>query len=81
MKDLTKPYTNGEITIVCKPTKCIHSIKCFTGLPEVFDPRVRPWIRMENSTTDAMIVLVARCLSGASSIEKPAESPVAGENS
>ena len=69
MKDITKKYTNGEITIVWKPSKCVHSIICFRGLPEVFDPRVRPWIRMENSTTDAMIVQVARCPSGALSIE------------
>ena len=73
MKDITKKYTNGAITIVWKPSKCIHSTVCFRGLPQVFNPNVRPWIRMENSTTDAMIVQVARCPSGALSIEHNAE--------
>jgi len=73
MKDITKRYTNGEITVVWKPGKCQHSGKCFTGLPEVFDPEVKPWIKMENSTTDAIIVQVARCPSGALSIEYTTE--------
>ena len=39
MKEITKKYSNGEVTIVWKPDKCIHSGICFRGLGEVFDPR------------------------------------------
>jgi len=41
-RDITKTYTNGEITVVWKPNVCIHSTVCFKGLSGVFDPKVRP---------------------------------------
>lgn len=65
MKDITKKYTNGEVTIVWKPNQCIHSGLCFKGLGEVFDPRKRPWITPETSTTDKIIEQVKKCPSGA----------------
>lgn len=65
MKDITKKYTNGEVTIVWKPNECIHSAVCFKGLGEVFDPQKRPWITPENSTTEKIIEQVKKCPSGA----------------
>jgi uncharacterized Fe-S cluster protein YjdI len=68
MKDITKKYSNGEVTIVWKPAMCIHSTICWkhaTGLPEVFNPMIRPWIKPENSTTEKMIEQVKKCPSGA----------------
>jgi uncharacterized Fe-S cluster protein YjdI len=65
MKDITKKYSNGEMTIVWKPELCIHSGKCFRGLGDVFDPRKRPWITPEHSTTDKIIDQVQKCPSGA----------------
>ena len=65
MKDITKKYTNGEVTIVWKPGVCIHSGICFRGLPEVFDPRKRPWITPEASTTEKIVGQVKLCPSGA----------------
>jgi len=65
MKEITKKYTNGEVTIVWKPTLCIHSGNCFRGLPVVFDPRKRPWITPEGSTTQQIIEQVKDCPSGA----------------
>jgi uncharacterized Fe-S cluster protein YjdI len=68
MKDITKKYTNGEVTIVWKPTLCQHSTICWkqaTGLPEVFNPMIRPWIKPENSTTEKIIEQVKKCPSGA----------------
>ena len=65
MKDITKKYSNGEVTIVWQPGLCIHSGICFRGLGEVFDPRKRPWITPENSTTDKIIDQVKKCPSGA----------------
>jgi uncharacterized Fe-S cluster protein YjdI len=61
MKDITKKYSNGEVTIVWKPSLCIHSGICFRGLSEVFDPRKRPWITPEKSTTDKIIAQVKKC--------------------
>lgn len=65
MKDITKKYTNGELTIVWKPGECIHSAICFKGLGEVFDPQKRPWITPEKSTTEKIIAQVKKCPSGA----------------
>jgi uncharacterized Fe-S cluster protein YjdI len=65
MDNITKKYSNGEVTIVWKPKECIHSGVCFRGLNEVFDPRKRPWITPEHSTTDKIIEQVKKCPSGA----------------
>lgn len=65
MSEITKNYTNGEITIVWKPDVCIHSRLCWTQLSEVFDPRVRPWINMEGADTERIIEQVSKCPSGA----------------
>jgi uncharacterized Fe-S cluster protein YjdI len=84
MKDITRKYTNGEVTIVWKPSICVHSTICFTGLPEVFKPMERPWVKPENSTTERMIAQVRKCPSGALSYymnnEKQVPSVVTGES-
>lgn len=58
-------YTNDEVTVVWKPETCIHSAKCVHGLPEVFKPKEKRWIQMENATTDAIVNAVKGCPSGA----------------
>jgi uncharacterized Fe-S cluster protein YjdI len=65
-----KKYSNGEITVFWKPEKCVHSTRCFTGLPEVFNPQKRPWINMNASTTAAIIKAVSNCPSGALTYKK-----------
>lgn len=65
MKDITKKYTNGEVTIVWKPSMCIHSAMCVTGLGEVFHPNETPWITPEKSTTEKIVDQVKKCPSGA----------------
>lgn len=78
MKDITKKYSNGEVTIVWKPAVCIHSTICWkaaTGLPEVFDPSVRPWIKPENASTEQIIEQVKKCPSGALSFYLNDETP------
>jgi uncharacterized Fe-S cluster protein YjdI len=65
MKELTRKYTNAEVTIVWKPEKYIHSAICFKGLGEVFHPQELPWITPEKSTTDKIVEQVKKCPSGA----------------
>ncbi len=72
-RKIVKHYTNGEVTVTWKPDLCIHSRICFTGLPEVFDPRQRPWVSLETSTTESIVEQVKECPSGALSYEMKAE--------
>ena len=65
MSKETFKYSNGEVTIVWKPDLCIHSGNCARGLPEVFKPKEKPWIRPEEASTDRMIEQVKKCPSGA----------------
>ncbi|WP_417372286.1 (4Fe-4S)-binding protein [Gelidibacter japonicus] len=60
-----KEYSNNEVTVVWKPNLCIHSAKCVHGLPEVFKPKEKPWIQIDNATTNSIIAAVKACPSGA----------------
>ncbi len=67
--NLTKEYSNGEITVVWQSGKCIHSGNCVRNLSLVFQPKEQPWIKMENATTGEIIAAVCICPSGALSIK------------
>lgn len=64
-KTITRKYSNGEVTVVWQPHLCIHSAICFKGLPQVFDPKKKPWVTPEASTTQAIVEQVNKCPSGA----------------
>jgi len=64
-KNITKEYSNGEVTIVWKSGLCQHAAECVRNNPEVFKPREKPWINPENSTTEKIIETVKKCPSGA----------------
>jgi uncharacterized Fe-S cluster protein YjdI len=61
-------YDNSKITVVWQPDLCIHCGNCFRGLPQVFDPRRKPWIEPMAATTEKIIEQVKKCPSGALSI-------------
>ena len=63
-----KVYTNGEISVLWKKELCKHSAICFRGLPQVFDPRKRPWIMMNEASSAEIVTQVNKCPSGALSI-------------
>lgn len=68
MKEITKKYTNGEVTIVWKPAVCMHSAICWSGengLSEVFNPAEKPWIKPEGASTEKIIAQIDKCPSGA----------------
>ena len=53
-RDIAKNYSNGELTIVRQPKKCIHSGVCVKTLPKVYHPTERPWIKIENAPTEEL---------------------------
>ena len=65
IKDTRKEYSNGEITIVWQPSVCIHSEKCWRGLPEVFRYKQRPWIDPQGADSSAIRSQIDKCPSGA----------------
>ncbi len=67
-RDITKHYSNGEVTVVWKPSLCIHAGACFMGLPDVFDPSRKPWIDPKAASTEAIKAQVGKCPSGALSL-------------
>ena len=69
-KEIVKRYSNGEITVVWRPSQCVHSGICARGLPKVFDPRRRPWVVLDDHDSDTIVDQVERCPSGALSIER-----------
>jgi uncharacterized Fe-S cluster protein YjdI len=64
-KEIIREYSNGEITIVWQPAKCIHLKRCWKELPEVFDPDRRPWVDVTGASTERLIAQVERCYAGA----------------
>jgi len=69
-KEIVKEYSNGEITIVWQPKKCIHSAICVKTLPKVYNPKTKPWITIENATSEALKNQINNCPSGALSYKE-----------
>lgn len=60
-----REYSNGEMTIVWQPELCTHAGICVKMLPNVYHPSERPWVKIENATTEELIEQVKACPSGA----------------
>jgi len=67
-KHLVKKYSNTDITVVWQPQLCIHSTICWKGLeglPQVFDPREKPWIKIDGADSERIVQQVKKCPSAA----------------
>ena len=60
-----KEYDKGDFTIVWKPELCIHAGECVKRLPEVYNPKERPWIKPENASVEALKSQIDACPSKA----------------
>lgn len=66
-----REYTNGEITVKWDSDLCSACGLCKTGLPQVFNPDVRPWVNMAAATSAEIIRQVSRCPTGALALLQP----------
>lgn len=64
-KNIKKEYSNGEITIIWQSGKCIHAANCVKHNPDVFRPKMTPWIQTSGSSTAKIIDTILQCPSGA----------------
>lgn len=60
-----KEYPNGEISVIWKPELCEHAGICVKMLPKVYNPKERPWIKVENASTEELRHQISKCPSGA----------------
>lgn len=64
-----KKYKKGDFAVVWKPAKCIHAGVCVKTLPEVYNPKERPWVKPEQASVEALKKQIDACPSGALSYE------------
>lgn len=60
-----KEYSNGEISVIWKPELCQHAGICVKMLPEVYNPKEKPWIKAKNASTEQLKQQISKCPSGA----------------
>jgi uncharacterized Fe-S cluster protein YjdI/CDGSH-type Zn-finger protein len=63
-------YRNREIGVSWEPKLCIHAGYCFRGLPEVFQPQERPWVKVDAATAEKIAEVVMTCPTGALHFER-----------
>lgn len=61
----TRDNEGAGITVHWDSDRCIHSERCFTGGPTIFDPRARPWVQPDGAPADEVARVVDTCPSGA----------------
>ncbi len=67
---MSKEYPKDDVVILWNSSKCTHSANCARGLPQVFKPKDRPWIQVENASKEEIVAQVGKCPSGALSIKE-----------
>lgn len=73
-----RSYSNGEVRVTWRPRLCAHSAVCVRGLPEVFDPRRRPWVDIDAASSERITAQVDSCPSGALTWERVSPPPEPG---
>jgi CDGSH-type Zn-finger protein/uncharacterized Fe-S cluster protein YjdI len=65
MKERIFSYENEDIKVTWDQKRCIHAEECVHGLPNVFDPKEKPWIQPENAPVDELTNTIKQCPTGA----------------
>jgi uncharacterized Fe-S cluster protein YjdI len=65
MEPRGKKYPAEGIDVYYEPRTCIHAAECVRGLPDVFVPDARPWIRPANAPAEVLARVIERCPTGA----------------
>lgn len=65
MKEKILPYATYDIKVTWDKERCIHAAECVRGLPKVFDPDRKPWIKPELGSVNELTEVIERCPTGA----------------
>lgn len=65
MKERVLNYQTEDIKVSWDKERCIHAAECVRGLPKVFDPDRKPWIKPELTSIDELTEVIERCPTGA----------------
>jgi CDGSH-type Zn-finger protein/uncharacterized Fe-S cluster protein YjdI len=69
MEEDVHRYTGEEVDVTYDVNRCIHVRACVEGLPAVFDPDERPWIRPDNADFEEVAAVIRDCPTGALQFE------------
>lgn len=58
-------YRSKSFMVRFDPHVCIHSARCVSGLPSVFDVKRRPWIDVDGAEAERIDAQIKECPSGA----------------
>ena len=58
-------YKNEEMTIHWDQSKCIHAGVCVRTLPNVYNPKEQPWIKIEKASSEELKTQISKRPSGA----------------
>ena len=72
---LGRAYPAPEVTVFYDRGRCRHYAECVRGLPQVFDPTRRPWIRADLADANGIAEVVRRCPTGALHYRLVADDP------
>ncbi len=62
---MQKEYKTQDLIIIWKPELCQHAAECVKRLPNVYNPKAKPWCKPENATTEELVEQINACPSGA----------------
>lgn len=63
-------YDGTNATVTWDAQRCIHAAECVRGLPAVFDPKSKPWVRPAATEVDTLAATIYRCPTGALKLER-----------
>ncbi len=58
-------YENKDIVVFWNSEKCIHSFVCWKACPSAFDPKKKPWVKLDVAKNSDVWQTIEKCPSGA----------------
>jgi len=65
MEEKRTLYKSDKIIVSYAPDICIHAAECVNGLPNVFDPKKKPWVNPNSEVPEKIIEVINKCPSRA----------------